>query len=227
MASAIAHEINQPLTAITNYAYACIRLLRGGQATGGEALEVMQRVAAEAERAGEIVRKMRSFVRGEEGQVTALEANFLVGEVLRLAAPEARQSGVELVPALGQGLPQVLADSIQIQQVLLNLVRNAVEAIVAASSAVRVVRIETARGDADHVAIRVVDTGPGLAPEALEKVFEPFYTTKADGIGIGLALSRSIVDAHGGRLWATSHPGHGATFHLTLPIAVAPEEIDA
>jgi PAS domain S-box-containing protein len=226
MASAIAHEINQPLTAIANYAYACLRLLRGGQATGGEALEVMQRVAAEAERAGEVVRKMRSFVRGEEGQVSALDANFLVGEVLRLAAPEARQSGVELVQALAPGLPEVLADSIQIQQVLLNLVRNAAEAIVAGDCAERVVRIETARADPGQVEIRVADTGPGLAPEALARAFEPFYTTKADGIGIGLALSRSIVDAHGGRLWATSSAGHGATFHLTLPVAATAEETD-
>ncbi len=227
MASAIAHEINQPLTAIANYAYACLRLLRGGRATGDEALEVMQRVASEAERAGEIVRKMRSFVRGEEGQVTAVDANFLVAEVLQLAAPEARQSGVELAQALAPGLPEVLADSIQIQQVLLNLVRNAVEAIVAGDSAQRTVRIETARGEPGFVEIQVSDTGPGLAREALEKVFEPFHTTKPDGIGIGLALSRSIVDAHGGRLWASASPGGGATFHLTLPIATAPEETDA
>jgi PAS domain S-box-containing protein len=226
MASAIAHEINQPLTAIVNYAYACIRLLRGGRATGEEALEVMQRVAAEAERAGEVVRKMRSFVRGEEGQVTAVDANFLVAEVLQLAAPEARQSGVELVPALAPGLPEALADSIQIQQVLLNLVRNAVEAIVAGDCAERTVRIETARGGAGFVEIRVSDSGPGLAPEALEKVFEPFYTTKADGIGIGLALSRSIVDAHGGRLWASAGPGRGAIFHLSLPIAAELEQTD-
>jgi PAS domain S-box-containing protein len=227
MASAIAHEINQPLTAIANYAYACIRLLRGGRASGEEALEAMRRVATEAERAGEVVRKMRSFVRGDEGQVSAVDANFLVAEVLRLAAPEARQSGVELVPALGSGLPEVLADSIQIQQVLLNLVRNAVEAIVAGDCAERVVRIETARGAPGYLEIRVSDTGPGLAPDALEKVFEPFYTTKPEGIGIGLALSRSIVDAHGGRLWATATPGRGAALHLTLPSAAAPEEIDA
>jgi PAS domain S-box-containing protein len=227
MASAIAHEINQPLTAIANYAYACIRLLRGGQATGEEALEVMKRVATEAERAGEVVRKMRSFVRGEEGQVSAVDANFLVAEVLRLAAPEARQSGIELIPALAPGLPDALVDSIQIQQVLLNLVRNAVEAIVAGDCGERSVRIETARCEPDFLEICVSDTGPGLAPEALEQVFEPFYTTKADGIGIGLALSRSIVDAHGGRLWATAGPGRGATFRLTLPIATAPEETDA
>jgi len=111
--------------------------------------------------------------------------------------------------------------------VLLNLVRNAVEAIVAGDCAERSVRIETARCEPSFLEIRVTDTGPGLAPEALEKVFEPFYTTKADGIGIGLALSRSIVDAHGGRLWATAGPRRGATFHLTLPMATAAEETDA
>jgi PAS domain S-box-containing protein len=226
MASAIAHEVNQPLTAIANYVYACMRLLRRGASTQDEALEVMQRVATEAERAGEVVRKMRSFVRGEEGQVSAVDANFLVTEVLRLAAPEARQSGVELVQALDYELPEVCADSIQIQQVLLNLVRNAVEAIVAGGARERNVRIETARGETGFVEIRVADTGPGLAAEALEKVFEPFYTTKAEGIGIGLALSRSIADAHGGRLWATAAPGRGATFHLSLPIAAEPEEHD-
>jgi PAS domain S-box-containing protein len=227
MASAIAHEVNQPLTAIANYVYACIRLLRSGAATTGEALQVMQRVASEAERAGEVVRKMRSFVRGEEGQVNAVDTNFLVTEVLRLAAPEARHSGVELLPALGTGLPEVCADSIQIQQVLLNLVRNGVEAIVAGGAHERTVRIETARGAPGFVEIRVSDTGPGLAPDALEKVFEPFYTTKADGIGIGLALSRSIADAHGGRLWATVAPDRGATFHLSLPVATEPEDADA
>jgi two-component system, LuxR family, sensor kinase FixL len=227
MASAIAHEVNQPLTAIANYVYACIRLLRSGAATTDEALQVMQRVAAEAERAGEVVRKMRSFVRGDEGQVSAVDANFLVAEVLRLAAPEARNSGVELIPALAVSLPEVLADSIQIQQVLLNLVRNAVEAIVAGGVAQRIVRIETARADPGFVAIRVTDTGPGLPPDALEKVFEPFYTTKADGVGIGLALSRSIADAHGGRLWATRADGGGATLHLTLPTAAPLEEADA
>ncbi len=227
MASAIAHEVNQPLTAIANYVYACIRLLRSGASTTDEALQVMQRVAAEAERAGEVVRKMRSFVRGDEGQVSAVDANFLVAEVLRLAAPEARNSGVDLIPALAGSLPEVLADSIQIQQVLLNLVRNAVEAIVAGGAAQRIVRIETARADPGFVAIRVADTGPGLPPDALEKVFEPFYTTKADGVGIGLALSRSIADAHGGRLWATCGDGGGATLHLTLPTAAPLEEADA
>jgi PAS domain S-box-containing protein len=225
MASAIAHEINQPLTAIANYAFACIRLLRGGKASTDQALEVMQRVAAEAERAGEVVRKMRSFVRGDEGQLTAVDPNFLVAEVLRLAAPEARQSGVELVASPGAGLARVFADSIQIQQVLLNLVRNAVDAAAGSDSPERLVRVATRPADRKWIEIVVVDSGPGLAPEMLEKVFEPFYTTKPDGIGIGLALSRSIVDAHAGRLWAAGGRERGAEFHLLLPAVTEEEDV--
>jgi PAS domain S-box-containing protein len=220
MASAIAHEINQPLTAIANYAYACLRLLRAGRSTTDEAVDVMQKVAAEAERAGEVVRKMRSFVRGDEGQLTAVDPGYLVAEVLRLAAPEARQSGVELESAPGEAVPAVLADSIQIQQVLLNLVRNGVEAVAGSDAPERVVRVTTAAPEAGFVEIVVSDTGPGLAPELLEQVFEPFYTTKPDGIGIGLALSRSIVDAHCGRLWAAAGRSRGAEFHLKLPAAM-------
>ena len=219
MASAIAHEINQPLTAIANYTYASVRMLRSGAASQDEILDVLQRVAGEAERAGEVVRRMRSFVRGDEGQIQEVEANFLVNEVVRLAAAEARQNGVELDTRLEIGLPVVLADSIQIQQVLLNLVRNAIEAIAISGSEVRRIQLSTRASGDGMIEIAVCDTGPGLAGTDLEKVFEPFYTTKPEGIGIGLALSRSIADAHGGRLWATANPGPGATFHLTLPTA--------
>jgi PAS domain S-box-containing protein len=218
MASAIAHEINQPLTAIANYASACLRLLRSGKVQPGEALEAMQRVAAEAERAGEIVRKMRSFVRGEEGQMALVEPAFLAAEVMRLAAAEARQSGVELRSEVEPGLPPVLADSIQIQQVLLNLVRNAVEAVDGGEGPRREVDLQVRRAADGGVHFTVRDTGPGLAPGVLDKVFEPFFTTKPDGIGIGLPLSRSIADAHGGRLWASVEPA-GAAFHLVLPAA--------
>jgi PAS domain S-box-containing protein len=218
MASAIAHEINQPLTAIANYASACLRLLRSGNAQPGEALEAMQRVAAEAERAGEIVRKMRGFVRGEEGQMALVEPAFLAAEVMRLAAAEARQSGVELRSEVEPGLPAVLADSIQIQQVLLNLVRNAVEAVDGGDGQRREVDLQVRRAADGGVHFTVRDTGPGLAPGALDKVFEPFFTTKPDGIGIGLPLSRSIADAHGGRVWASAETA-GAAFHLVLPAA--------
>lgn len=218
MASAIAHEINQPLTAIANYASACLRLLRSGKAQAGEALETMQRIAAEAERAGEIVRKMRGFVRGEEGQMALVEPAYLAAEVMRLAAAEARQSGVELRSEVEPGLPQVLADSIQIQQVLLNLVRNAVEAVDGGDGPRREVDLTVRRAADGGVHFTVRDTGPGLAPGALDKVFEPFFTTKPDGIGIGLPLSRSIADAHGGRVWASAE-AEGAAFHLVLPTA--------
>ena len=218
MASAIAHEINQPLPAIANYASACLRLLRSGKAQADETLEAMQRVAAEAERAGEIVRKMRGFVRGEEGQMALVEPAYLAAEVMRLAAAEARQSGVELRSDVEPGLPPVLADSIQIQQVLLNLVRNAVEAVDGGDGPRREVDLTVRRAADGGVHFTVRDTGPGLAPAALDKVFEPFFTTKPDGIGIGLPLSRSIADAHGGRVWASAE-SEGAAFHLVLPNA--------
>jgi len=227
MASAIAHEINQPLTAISNYASACLRLLRGGRMAEGEALEAMQRVATEAQRAGEIVRKMRGFVRSEEGEMTGVEVNALVADVLRLAGPEARQYGVELAWVPVPGLPRVLADSIQIQQVLLNLVRNAAESIHSADSSQRRVTISALHAkDAGMIELSVCDTGPGLPEGAQDKVFEPFFTTKSDGIGIGLALSRSIVDAHGGRLWA-SDDGAGGSFHIALPVAEEVEHAEA
>lgn len=227
MASAIAHEINQPLTAISNYAAACVRMLADGRVSRDEALDMMRRIASEAQRAGEIVRKLRGFVRGDEGQLAAVEVDFLVAEVLRLATPEARQNGVELSWAPhAPGLPRVLADSIQVQQVILNLVRNAVESIAAGDAEPRRVTLSAAATGDGMVRIDVRDTGPGIPEGELEKVFEPFYTTKADGIGIGLALSRSIAEAHGGRLWATSSP-EGATFHLSLPTAEELQHADA
>ncbi|MGE0873431.1 MAG: MASE1 domain-containing protein [Burkholderiales bacterium] len=227
MASAIAHEINQPLTAISNYASACIRMLRSGSVQPAETLDAMQRVASEAQRAGEIVRKMRGFVRGDEGEHAGVDVNALVTDVLRLAGPEARQYGVELCWAPVTGLPKVLADPIQVQQVLLNLVRNASESIHQADSGTRRVTLSTALADGGRmIEIAVHDTGPGIAEGALDKVFEPFYTTKADGIGIGLSLSRSIMDAHGGRLWATAQ-ADGATFHLTLPVVEEQEHAEA
>lgn len=226
MASAIAHEINQPLTAITSYSEACVNMLRSGKATQEELLAAMSRVASQATRAGEVVRKMRSFVRGDESQANPVAPNFLAREVFRLAAPEARQSGVDLVLDLGERLPAVMADSIQLQQVLLNLVRNAFEAINGANSAERRVDIVTRQAADEKVEIVVRDSGPGLSEEAAAKIFEPFFTTKPDGMGIGLALSRSIVDAHGGRLWVDDGPRGGAQFHIVLPAIVEAESDD-
>jgi PAS domain S-box-containing protein len=223
MASAIAHEINQPLTAIANYANASLRLLRAGKLSAEETVDTMQRLATEAERAGAVVRKMRGFVRSEEGHLQAIGVEEMFADVLRLTRAEAAQYEVEVSAAGASDLPHVLADAIQIEQVLLNLVRNALEAIHAAAidaveSGERRVILSAHRAAEDMIEIEVRDTGPGLSAAAVEKVFEPFYTTKNEGIGIGLALSRSIVDAHGGRLWADANEP-GAVFRLTLPIA--------
>ena len=219
MASAIAHEVNQPLTALLSYSQACIRLLRSGRATTDEIVGSMEQAAAQAERASQIVRHLRSFVRKDDAQFGPVEINYLVTEVLRLVQPEARQSAVEIATELADGLPRVLADNIQIQQVLVNLVRNAVEAINGADPERREVRVGTRRGPEDTVEAWVEDSGPGFDDQMAEKVFQPFFSTKAEGMGIGLAISRSIVEAHHGRIWATGEPGRGARFCLALPAA--------
>ena len=219
MASAIAHEINQPLAAITTYTQACVRLLRSGGASLEEITETMERVGTRAERASEIIRHLRSFVRKEDAQPIPVQINFLVGEIVRLVQPEAAQSGVEIATDLGEGLPAVLADNIQVEQVLLNLVRNAIDAICAAGTERREVRIVTRRGEDGMVAVDVHDSGPGFDDETAGRLFEPFFTTKAQGMGIGLSISRSIVEAHQGRIWATGSRGGGAGFHVVLPAA--------
>ncbi len=218
MASAIAHEVNQPLTAIANYASASLRLMQDNRMSPPEAMAVMKQLADEAERAGEVVRKMRGFVRGEEGHPVRIAVAELFADVLRLSGPEARAQNVVLEVEAGSGSLAVTADVIQLQQVLLNLVRNAIEAITGAVATTRQVTLTARPADNGMVEIRVADSGPGIAMDDLDQVFTPFHTTKADGVGIGLALSRSIVEAYGGRLWASATPS-GAMFHLTIPAA--------
>jgi len=219
MASAIAHEVNQPLTAVVNYSQACIRLLRAGRASTEEVVASMEQAAAQAERASEIIRHLRAFVRKEAAHLAAVEVNRLVNEVVRLVRPDARQSAVEILTDLDGGLPSVLADDIQLQQVLVNLVRNAVEAIAGSDADRREVCVRTRRAADGAVELWVEDTGPGFDDATAAKLFEAFYTTKAQGMGIGLAISRSIVEAHHGRIRATGEPGRGARFCVSLPAA--------
>ena len=219
MASAIAHEVNQPLTAILTYSQASMRLLRSGAASLEEIIDAMERVAGQAERASDIIRHLRTFVRKEDAQLLPIQLNFLVTEVVRLVHGEARQSGVELAIELADGLPPVMADNIQLQQVLVNLVRNAIEAINGAEIEPRRIRIVTRRGADGSVEACVEDSGPGFDAKSAEQLFEPFYSTKAHGMGIGLSISRSIVEAHHGRIWARGAPDGGASFHFALPAA--------
>jgi len=224
MATAIAHEVNQPLTAILSYTQACMRLLRSGNAPVQDVTDAMTRVAAEADRASQIIRHLRSLVRKEEAQPLRLQINFLVREVVRLVQPEARQSAVEIRTELAEDLPPVMVDNIQVQQVLLNLMRNAIEAINSAAGDRRALRVVTRHGRDNTVETCVEDSGPGFDDETAGKLFEPFFTTKAQGMGIGLAISRSIIESHQGRIWASAVPGRGASFHLTLPAVSEPND---
>ncbi len=219
MATAIAHEINQPLTAILSYTQASQRLLAADGADRDELRHAMQRVAAQAQRAGEIIRRLRSFVSKEETQTQAVDVNYLVTEIAGLARPEARQSGIQIKLELAPNLPQVRVDSIQIQQVVLNLVRNGLDAINGHSGEDRVLTVSTMLGADSMVVVAVRDTGPGVDAEAAQRIFEPFFTTKPNGMGIGLVISRSIAEAHGGRLSLAGADASGAEFRLALPIA--------
>jgi signal transduction histidine kinase len=216
MAAQLAHELTQPLGAIANYAAGCRRRL---QATIGETdpvIEVVDRIASEALRAGEIIRRLRGFVRKAEPRREAVDVNALVDEVVRLVAGEARESNVPIEVSLHPGLPEVHADGVQIEQVVMNLVRNALEAMHDNAADTSGLAIETRLADGAGIEVAVCDSGPGLRGDPAE-IFEPFQTTKPDGLGMGLAISRSIIEAHGGRLWVTTNSTRGVTFSFTLP----------
>jgi PAS domain S-box-containing protein len=217
MATAIAHEINQPLTAIVGYTQASQRMLPAEAPP--DLRHALERVAAQATRAGEIIRRLRSFLGKEEVQAQSVDANYLVTEVIGLARPEARQSGIQIRLELAKDLPQVRVDAIQIQQVVLNLVRNAIDAINGSQAAERIVIVRSGAGEEGTVRIEVEDSGPGIDTGAAARIFDAFYTTKSSGMGIGLAISRSIAEAHGGRLWLARVGAPGALFALELPVA--------
>lgn len=215
MASSIAHEINQPLAAIANYAGGCERRLVANIDPEGVA-EGLRMISGQAERAAGIVKRIRAFVRKQKPEPARLDLNEVVREALDLFRGIAARRGVAVETRLADRPPQVLADRIQLEQVLLNLLQNAVDAMAGAESR-RLTVSSTAEGGL--VEIGVADTGPGLNAETHGRLFEPFFTTKPDGLGLGLSLSRSIVEAHGGRLQAEDAPGGGAIFRFTLPIA--------
>ncbi len=212
MAGALAHELNQPLTAIANYSRACKLALERAPAQVAPAVD---KLVSEAARAGNIVRRLRDFLRVGATQLTPVDVDGLLREALARARSRAALPGVETALRLAPALPPVLADRLELELVLRNLIDNAIDAAAAVRDNERrvAVQAEAAQG---WVRISVHDSGPGVAPDMAEKVFEPFSTSKASGMGLGLAISRSIVEAHGGRLWAEAGPGGG--FHMTLPV---------
>lgn len=221
MASGLAHELNQPLTAIVNYVEACRRLLERDDATNRERLrELMDKAVSQAGRGGQIINRLRRFMTAGETERAREDVNRLIEEASALALVGARAKGIAVDSRLAPGLPQVLIDKVQIHQVVINLIRNAIDAL-ADTEGERTITLQTRRADPGEVEITVADTGPGLAEDVKSRLFQPFVTTKPEGMGIGLSICRTIVDAHGGRIWATDRPGGGTAFHLTLPAAEA------
>lgn len=217
LASALAHELNQPLTAIANYAQACRLLLsKGPPADPARIFDLSEKIVDQAERAGQIIRRLRGFVEKREIERLSHDLNRLVEEACALALVGARDEGVNVVFDLVRDLPPVQVDKVQIQQIVVNLVRNAVEAMRSAER--RELIVATARAAPDMVEVTVRDSGAGIATEIADRLFQPFVTTKTGGMGVGLSICLSIAEAHGGQLTAGPAVGGGTLFKLTLPV---------
>src|SRR5215468_7259018 len=217
MAAGLAHEINQPLGAVTNYARGSVLRLRSGTLASAELLPVLEAIAQESLRAGEIIRRVRDLVRKEPGEQKPADLNVLVRESAQFVESDARHHGIRIQLDLAADLRPVTCNGVQIEQVLLNLLRNAVEPVQSAANGDGCVVVSTEAAARDAIAVSVCDNGVGL-PEAAADVFAAFYSTKADGLGMGLSISRSIIEVHRGRLWATRNPDRGTTFRFTLPV---------
>jgi two-component system sensor kinase FixL len=218
MASGLAHELSQPLCAIVNYSNGCLRLSRKERFSLETLRGSMEQIAAQAERAADIVRRIRGLIAKREPQRTRLSLETVVRDAVRMLEGEAAENHVTIVTEAPPALPAVTGDRVEIEQVVLNLVRNALEAMSDTDISRRRLTIVLSSPQARCVEVAVVDTGRGVPPELAEKIFDSFFTTKQEGLGIGLALSRRIVEAHGGRLGVESDGHSGATFRFTLPV---------
>lgn len=226
MASALAHELNQPLSAISNYMKGSRRLLAGSSDANAAKIEsALDRAAEQAIRAGDIIRRLRNFVAREASEKRVESLSKMIEEAGALGLTGAREQGVALRFNLDPSCDLVLADRVQIQQVLVNLFRNALEAM-AASTHRELIASNTRAAD-DMIEIAVSDTGAGFAGDAHANLFQPFFTTKETGMGVGLSISRTIIETHGGRMWAETNRSGGATFRFTLPAAQARDVTDA
>ena len=218
MASEIAHELNQPLSAIVNYARGAANRLRTSDVSANELSELLEKVAGQALRAGDLIRRIRSYVRKTELETQPCDINELVRNAVGLLSA-GRRTKAKLRLVLDDRLPKIEADAIQIEQVILNLVRNGIEA--ASETGDPALTIRTDRCSIDEVRLSVTDNGPGLKDVGADQIFEAFYTTKSAGLGLGLSISRTIVHAHGGRIWAEADDGGGSTFLVVLPFSRA------
>jgi C4-dicarboxylate-specific signal transduction histidine kinase len=219
LAASIAHEINQPLAAMITNGDACLRWLVNDRPNLNEARQAAQRIVRDGRRSSDIIWSVRALAGKSEPEMTQLDINDAIREVLVLTCSELHRHDVSLETALSGGLEPVIGDRVQLQQVILNLVMNGIEAMSAAMRQPRVLRVRSQIDRPGDLLIAVEDSGPGLAPETMDRLFEPFFTTKRSGMGMGLSICRSIVDAHGGRLWVSPQSPRGAVFQFTVPTA--------
>jgi two-component system, LuxR family, sensor kinase FixL len=219
LSGSLAHELNQPLAAILSNAQAALRFLAHENVNLNEVREILTDIVSEDKRAGEVIHRLRLLLKKGEGQHQPLDVNEVVLEVLKLVRSDLVNQGVTTHTELASDLPALSGDRVQLQQVLLNLVMNACDAMAAVGQGERQITLATEVTADGAVQISVADSGIGITPDKLEKVFEPFFTTKLQGMGLGLAVCRTIMSAHGGRLWATNNSPQGAIFHFTLPFA--------
>jgi C4-dicarboxylate-specific signal transduction histidine kinase len=221
LAASIAHELNQPLGSVVMSGDACLRWLTAKPPNLDEVRQAVEAIIRDGTRASSVLVRIRGLLRRGKRLRERSDINDVIREVIALLDGELRRNGVSLLTEMPGNLPPVVVDRVLLQQVILNLMMNAVEAMRAVSDRVRVLRILTENQSSGNIVVLVQDSGVGVGPEHSSRMFEPFYTTKVEGIGMGLTISRSIIEAHGGRLWAIANDSPGSTFCFTLPIDVS------
>jgi two-component system sensor histidine kinase DctS len=217
MASTMAHELNQPLSAIASYTTGCINRLDSGDLPRDELREALGKLAAQAQRAGRVIRRVYDFVRRSEPKRAPCDINEVVDDAIGLIEADARKRGVRIVQELAGDLPRVLADRVMLEQVLLNLMRNGMDAMQGTDPEHRQLVVSTALSEGS-VLVGVADHGSGIPQEMTVHLFEPFYSTKPEGMGMGLNICRSIIEFHKGRMWVDANAGGGTLFRFTLPL---------
>ena len=218
MAASLAHELNQPLTAIATYMQACQRLIESGQSDDVEILAALKKCDSQAQRAGDVIRRLRQFVKKRELGRQEVSCEEIIRDLAALAEVDARDNSIPLTIDVAKGLPKIMVDAVQIQQVILNLIRNGIDAMLNMDHYGEGISVSVNSFENDQVKIMVTDHGSGITKEAEKMIFQPFFTTKPSGMGLGLAICRSIIESHGGVLSFTKNPSGGTTFSFTLPV---------
>ncbi len=218
MAAGLAHELNQPLAAIATYTQACQRLIESGQSDDDEILATLKKCDAQAQRAGDVIRRLRQFVQKRELGRHEVSCEELIRDLTALAEVDARNNGIPLTIDVAEGLPKIMVDAVQIQQVILNLIRNGIDAMLNMDQNDEGISVSVTKFENDQIKIAVTDHGSGITEEAEKKIFQPFFTTKSSGLGLGLAICKSIIASHSGVLNFTKNPSGGTTFYFTLPV---------